>query len=76
MAHTKLSASPRFPDDDLTNTFSFGLSNTSLFQILNKPYCSLDLNRTRYIEPFQLQKYVVISGKSWKAIKQITKNQL
>jgi hypothetical protein len=45
-AHNKLSAKPRFPDDDSTITVSFRFGKTSFFQVLKQAYSSLYLDRT------------------------------
>ena len=54
IAHTKLSASPRFPDDDSIIMVLFGSAIPRRSRVLNKPYCGLYLDRASYIEPFQL----------------------
>src|SRR3974377_2214784 len=55
MAHTKLSASPRFPDDDSTNTVSFGLAIPCCSKSSTSPIAVLTLIEPVILNPSRFE---------------------
>jgi hypothetical protein len=64
MAHIKLSASPRFPDDDSTNTVSFGLAIPRRSKSSTSPIAVLTLIEPVILNPSNFRNTSCLPAKS------------